>query len=324
MKVEEAYKNLEKIICYGFLYKKVVIDDFVLVIKSITDREYNKILSTSISNDDITLISLAYCTAFINKINLFNNRDNNILKLVEYYKRVPFCFIDKLINIVKDTNELYLDSIEYLEGFSYSERSRYLWSVLDPYKRSSFVGIEGIDEVGLNDVIENWIHINKKLDEEKEYNKSLDLTLLIVGAYNYKAARSLSKSYETHRKELEELRAEICKYGYSRKREIENDKKREEWTAPLLTREDLVKELYRQASGYKDKHDLFIEEWIRRQKEKADKVRKEVEEKQKSYRNKIEKENKELEISRPVTEDELKKINELRNRLKRVGKRVIT
>lgn len=320
MDVKEAYKNIEKIICYGFLYEKVSIKGFDIIIKSITNKEYDR-LELLYSNDkDYELYSLAFCTAFINGINFISNRENRILELVNFYKKAPSFFVNLIIKAVSMLNSIYLESLDYLEGFCYSPISKYLWSILDPYKRSSFVGIKGIDEIGLNSVIENWIYINKKLDEEEDYNRLLEMTLLIVGASNYKAARTLSRNHENHQRELKELRDEIFKYGCNKNREIKNNEKREEWTPPLLTREDLVKELYRQASGYKDKHDLFIEEWIQKQREKVNEVKKSVEEKQKEYINKIKMEEDKIEFSRPASKEDIDKI---KLNMKKIGNRVI-
>lgn len=322
MTVEEAYKNIEKIITYGFLYKKFSVFGCNFIFKNVMEKEFEDLFALSSKEKDLNLICLAYSTIFFNGISFLKDRINNLPSLIDFYRSLPTIFVNKVINVINDVNELYLDSIEYLEGFCYSERSRFLWSVLDPYNRSSYVGLEGVDDLGMNNVIENWIHINKKLDEEEEYNKELNMILLIVGSSNYKAARTLSRNYEMHQRELKELRMEICKYGHSRNRAQENDKKREEWTAPLLSREDMVKELYRQASGYKDKHDIFIEEWLKKQKEKAERAKKEVEEKQKSYRKKIENENENMnyEISRPATKEELERINK---KVKKIGSRII-
>jgi hypothetical protein len=270
MIVDEAYKNIEKIICYGFLYEKILF------------KEYE------------------------------------IPELINFYNKLPSPITNILIKIITNLNNVYSESLKYLEGFCYSSKSRYLWSIMDIYNRSSYVGIKGIDELGLNNVIENWIYINKKIDEEEEYNKLLNLVILIVGSNNNKAAKAITRNYENHQKEIKELREEICKYGYNQKREIENERKREEWVAPLLTREDLVKELYRQASGYKDKHDLFIEEWLKKQREKKEQLEKEK--KQKVSINKAKIDEDKMEFSRAANEEDLKKIG---LNIKKISKRII-
>lgn len=310
MKVADAYENLERIVTYGFLSARVSFMGHDLLIKNISDKEYRQLgmLCSSKTRIKSNVLSLVYSTAFVDGINLMEYRDEHLKSIVRFYGGAPSLFVVKVVDILNELNQTYIDSLEYLEGFCYSHKSRYLWSVLDPYDRSSFVGMRGLDRVGINSVLENWISINKKLDEEQEYTKNLNLTLLVVGASNHKSAKMISQNHDKHIQELKELREEICKYGFDRKRVQENDKKRETWTAPLNSREDLVRELYRQMSGDKDRHDLYIDEWVRTQKERAEAAKANVEEKQREFREKIESTDMGmLEASRPISQEEMSK-----------------
>lgn len=313
MKVAEAYENLERIITYGFLSVRLSFKGHDLLIKNISDKEYQQMLMFCSDKDSlkINLFNLAYCTISIDGVNLLENRNDNIRDTVKFYKQASALFIVKVIDAINELNYTYLDSLNFLEGFSYSPRSRYLWSVLNPYDRSTFTGIRGLDVIGINSVVENWVSINKRLDDEQEYGRSLNNTVLIVGASNYKSAKMLSKNYENHTQELNELREEICKYGYDRKRIAENEKKREDWTAPLDSREDLVRELYRQMTGDKDKHDLYIDKWIANQKERAERAQASVREKQEAFRKKMETTDIDLlEPSKPISSAELNRLLE--------------
>jgi hypothetical protein len=313
MKVKDAYENIERIITFGFLSVRISYNGHDLLIKNISDREYQhmQMLCSNKDREKFNFLSLAFCTVSIDGISLLEKRNENISKIVELYKNSSALFMLRIVEAINELNQTYTDSINFLEGFSYSPRSRYLWSVLDPYNRSSFVGMGGIDLIGINSVIENWISINKRLDEEEEYGSNLNNTLLIVGASNYKSAKMLSKNYEKHVEERKELRDEILKYGHDRKRVEENEKKRETWTAPLVSREDLVKELYRQMDGKKDKHDLYIDQWIEDQKGRAEAVKQSVIDKQQAFRKKITESDLDLlEPSKPISSQELNKILE--------------
>ena len=313
MKVAEAYKNIERIITFGFLSVRISINGHDLLIKNISDKEYHQMnmLCSNKNAVKANLFNLAFCTVSIDGISVLEQRNECLLGIIDFYNKSPAFFVLKITEAIYELNKTYIDSIDYLEGFSYSSKSRYLWSVLDPYNRSAFVGMRGLDLIGVNNVLENWISINKKLDEEQEYSKNLNLTLLVVGASNYKSAKMLSKNYETHTNELKELRDDISEYGYDKKRTEENDKKREEWTAPLVSREDLVRELSRQMTGQKDRHDLYIDQWMEDQKNRADRAKKNVEERQMAFRNKIESTDLDLlEPSKSISITELNKILE--------------
>jgi hypothetical protein len=311
VKVEEAYENIERIVTFGFLSVRISYKGHDLLIKNISDKEYHQMQMFCSSGDrlKLNLFSLAYSTVSIDGVNLLENRNDSIQEIIGFYKRSSSLFVLKIIEAINELNDTYVDSLDFLEGYSYSTRSRYLWTVLDPYSRSMFTGIRGLDVIGVNSVVESWININKRLDEEHEYDRALNNTLLVVGASNYKSAKMLSKNYEKHTQELKELRDDICKYGYDRKRVEENEKKREEWTAPLSSREDLVRELYRQMSGDKDRHDMYIDQWIANQKGKADEAQRNVEERQNAFRKKVEGTDLDLlEPSKPISSSELNKM----------------
>lgn len=311
MDVNVAYKNIERMITYGFLSVRMSFLGHDLLIKNITDKEYSQIESICSEKDKEKrlFLNLAFSTQAIDGLNLLAEREKSLIKLIEFYRKIAVIPIIKIIESINDLNNIYSDSINFLEGFSYSDRSRYLWSAIDINNRSSYWGIKGLDEVGINSVQENWIIINNKIDEEEKYARDLNLTLLIVGAYNNKNAKIISKNYEFHKTELDELRKEITKYGYNKKREEENLKKREQWTAPLNTKEDLVRELYRQMKGDKDKHDLFMDKWILQQKNKAEMAKKNVIDLQTDFRKKMEDiDLTTLEPSRPISNEELERI----------------
>lgn len=311
MKVSEAYENLERMIVYGFLSVKISYNNHDLLIKNITDKEYHQIQMLCSGRIRTNILSLAFCTVSLNGISFLEERNRNVNYLIKFYKELPTVFVLKIISALNELNETYIESLDFLEGFCYSKRSRYLWSVVNPYNRSSYTGIRGLDVLGVNSAVESWININKRMDDEERYSREYNNTVLIVGASNYKSAKMLSKNFENRENELRDLREEICKYGYDKKRVEENNKKRDDWTAPLSSREDLVRELYRQMSGEKDKHDVYIDQWMENQKKKAELASKMMEEKQQSFRKKLENTDLDLlEPSKPISSQELDKILE--------------
>jgi hypothetical protein len=214
-------------------------------------------------------------------------------------------FLMKIRDAIRKLNDEFIESIDFLEGFCYTDRSRYLWKVLDLSRRDEFVGFSGLRNTGLNSVQENWIIINKRLDEEDEYKKDFHLAILIASSSNPKGAKTISKNYEFQMKELDELRKDIAQYGYDRKR-VEEQQRPEGWAAPLRTKDDLVKELYREMSGHKDKHDLFIEKWLEQQRSKAEDAKKRAEEKQQQFRQKVQViDEATVEESKPISTEEL-------------------
>ena len=310
LNVEQAYDSIEKILLYGFVTVGVSYGDDHFLFKNITDKEYSN-LDLYRSSDNLksdVLYHLAFCTVFINNRNYLENRFTGVHELVQIYLSLPVAFVVRIRDAIQKLNTEYLAAVKFLEGFCYTDRSRYLWRVFDVNNRSKYLGIPGLDSVGMNSVQENWTIINKRLDDEDAYGRDLNFALLVASSMNPKGTKVLSRNYDSHRKELEELRDDIAKYGYDRKR-VEEQKKEAVWTAPIKSREDLVRELYRQMSGKKDKHDLFIDAWIKQQRDAAERAKEQVEARQQEFRAKL----KDIDLStvedsKPISTSDLNKI----------------
>ena len=308
--IQQAYDNIEKILLYGFLTAGVSYGDHYFLFKNITNKEYENLCFYRGSDNaaEDVLYHLSFCTVFIDGCNLLEDRFVKIQDLKKFYKRMPISFVLRIRDVLKKLNTEYIDSLKFMEGFCYTDRSRYLWRVFDIRDSSRYTGIAGLENAGVNSVQENWIVINKRLDEEDVYDKELNLALMVASATNPKGTKVISRNHDFHKNELEELREDIAKYGYDRKR-VEEQQEKAVWTAPLKSREDLVRELYRQMSGKKDRHDLFIEEWIKQQKAAAEKAKQQVEDRQREYRVKLQEVDlSSVEESKPITTSELNKI----------------
>ncbi len=313
MDTERAYSNLEKAVSFGFLTANFRLGDINIVIKNVSDKEFRilDLLRGEKAGSSGLLFDLAFCTVFINNQNFLVDRHTQIKELMEFYSKLEVPIVSKIQEAVIDINSEYIDSLEYLEGFFYTAKSRYLWKLLDINNRDKYWGVEGLCNVGINTVQENWIIINKGLDGEENYARDFNLALIVASSNNGKGAKAMSKNYEARQTELDELREEIAKYGYDKKRERETRKAANGWSSPVKTREELVKELYRQMSGEKDKHDIFIESWMKQQREAAEKAKELAENKQKEFREKLDSGIPEfVEGSRPVSSEEMKRIME--------------
>jgi hypothetical protein len=309
LSVEQAYDELERALLYGFLTVGVSYGDTHFLFKNITDKEYQNLNLYRSENGTVPdlMYHLAFCTVFIGDRNFLEDRFNSIHELIQIYMQMPVLLIVKIKDAIQKLNSEYLEVIKFLEGFCYTDRSRYLWKVFDVNSRSRYLGISGLDNVGMNSVQDNWVAINSKLDDEEAYGRDLNFALLVASSMNPKGSKTLSKNYDAHKKEIDELREDIAKYGYDRKR-IEEQQKKAEWSAPIKGKEDLVRELYRQMSGKKDKHDLFIDSWMKEQKATAERAKAAAEARQQEFRDKLKDVDlSTLEPSRPISTAELNK-----------------
>jgi hypothetical protein len=309
MEIDIAYANIEEIITKGFLSELVEYENIKIVLKNLTDKEFVMLPYYSGRNSELNIFyKLAFATYMINGVNYLVKRSDLIEELADFYKNVPAPFLSVLLEILEDVHLNYLETVNFFEGFCYTTKSRSLWRslsnnlfVINPY------GIEGITSIGINSIQENWTIINKQLDVEDTYEQNFNLALLVASAFNGKGAKKIANNHESHKKDIEEYRETLSQYGYDQRRK-EEEKKRE-WAPSLKTREDLVVELEKQMRGERDKHDLFMEDWYKKQRQKAEDARKAAIEKQRSFTKKFDESILDLEPSRTATDEEIKKIS---------------
>jgi len=309
MDVEEAYDIIERIVVNGFLTAEMRIEGSYVVMKNMTDREFfmlDLFRDSSNFNDDI-VCKLSFCTYSIDGNSFLTRREEVVPVLMDLYKGASISILASMNMAVRGISERYYEVLEYLEGFCYTDRSRYLWKV---YKEGGLFVVPGSAVTGLNAVQENWAIVNRQLDSEEEYEREFNLALMVASSFNGKGARVIGRNFETSKNEAAELRKEIARHGYNRKR-VEQEKKQAEWTAPLRSREDLVRELYRQMRGEKDKHDLFMDKWMQKQRDKAEQIKRRALERSKELqRRRMEMPDLDIdkEESRAATPEEISKL----------------
>jgi hypothetical protein len=314
MEVEKAYENLEDIITYGFLFRGICFRDSIIVLKTISDKEYKLIpFYTTEEHYTLLLYRLAFSTFMVNGYNFLKDRNKIIPKLVDMYSSIP---ITSLQSIITQSNTLfneYTESLKCMEGFCYTDRSRNLWSIFSDRTAAhngSYFGIEGLENVGLNSTQENWILINKQLDSEEAYNLQFRFSIMIASSTNPKGCKQIESQFEVHKEELEELRKDIAKYGHDKKRAAKKKEENEGWASKLNSREDMVRELNRQMTGEKDKHDVYMENWFKQQRDMVEDAKISSQEKQKAFRAKLEKDVdfSKVENSRMATPEEVDRL----------------
>jgi len=278
----EAYINLTDLISKGFLTAEMEFSDKSFVFKTITEKEFDlaKILSGSPDRADHTVRFNTYFLSLslfsLDGHNVLIRRNEELPELFEFFQSFPDKFFGSMVESTSQLRDDSYEVIKYLEGFSYTNRSRRLWNILGGKfpNCEEFTGIPGSSCMGLNVHQESWISINKMLDDEEEYNRSFSLALLISSASNPKGSRRIRSQHDSSVKSSEDRRMKLAEIGYIDETKWSPDG----WAAPVDTVDGLVSELERQMKGIKDKHDIFIEGYLRKLKENAENRVKEAKE----------------------------------------------
>jgi hypothetical protein len=313
MEVPKAYDYLHKMITQGFISLGFSIDEHYFVFKTVTDRESEQISFYSDPKDltKTSILKVSMATVAINGKSYLEDRSQAIRDLEKFYRQVPSILMSKIYESVNTLQDEILEATEFFEGFCYTDHSKALWRVFSSGVTSeSYTGIKGLECIGLNAIKEAWISLNRVLDSEESYYEKLKLALLIASSMSPKGGKDLLNKVEAQRVSIEEQRNELAKYGHFKKKREKN--KKEQWTAPLDTKEDLVRALHNQVTGKKDKHDLFIDEYLRKVKEDIDRKKEESLKKSLAYRKSLDETLLDTEGSRQVTEEEMASLNKKR------------
>lgn len=314
MEVYEAYNHLKEIVTKGYITLGISYKGFNIVLKSLTTSEldYLKIKNNVRQFDDIPILDrLIYSTHFLNGVNFINKRKGEHEDLGELLSQLPVNFLRKIAQISDDLFIKFIESSEFLEGFCYTSDSSVLWKVFraSRYRNSGYGGSLDIID---NSVRDRWVMVNEHLEEEKEEELRMGHALFIASAFNPKGIKSASNSIKAKKEEKEKEREDLAKHGFSKRRVAENSKG-DKWSKPLITSEDLVRELGRALRGEKDKHDLFIDEWMRRKDEAARKKQEEKDAASEAFRKNFEETSLDTEGTRKASPDDLAKILDISN-----------
>jgi hypothetical protein len=284
MQRDDAYQNLSDLIKKGFLTLSLSINDKLLIFKTVNDKEFQN--ARLLAGKDVSLFNLYFLvlsTLAVDGNFVLESREKCTHELFDFYYDLP----DKVcVSILKELGSLRETSFEvfkFLEGFCYTGRSRTLWRVYNnnPPNLDELTGIPGTGKMGLNVHQESWINVNRALDDEDVYNQQFNFALLIASSNNPKGARQIRGKYDSNMKIQEDRRVKLAEEGYI---DVERIWRPDGWALPTDTAEELVAELERQMTGKKDKHDLFIENHLKRLRNEAARRTKEAEDRIKAFR----------------------------------------
>ncbi len=312
---KEGYKLLSDLIFKGFLVMGVKIAGKYFVFKTVNEREFDQIkLYSGFSHDAgytsrFNLNYLVSSLLLIDNENVLIRKDYEFKNYYDFFSKLPYIVHLKIIKELLDLRNIAFEAILFVEGFSYTDQSRKKWLFMkDSPNSASFTGIPGTDKIGINVYQESWILINKMLDAEEQYNKDFSLAILVASANNPKGARTIRGKHDAAFDRADERRKKLARKGTHK----EQSWKPEGWAAPVDTAEELVSELMRQMEGRKDKHDHFIDDYMKKLREQAEDQTRQAEDRLKEIRKRREKEKDIPDITsdqRILTAEEMQKLN---------------
>jgi hypothetical protein len=283
MDKQEAYGVLADLIYKGFLTAELDIDGKLFVFKTVNEKELDliKMYSGRPERSDYSVRFNKYFLLFslfmIEDKNILLNREKYLEEITGFFQSLPKILSQKITANLGDLRNVSYASLQYLEGFIYTTPSRNTWKSLNNLSpgASSFTGIPGTDQLGMNIHQESWVMINRFLDSEETYNREFNLALMIASSSNPKGARHIRNQHETQTKNSEDRRKKLAEIGSMD--DVNKKWSSEGWAVPVDTAEELVAELNRQISGVKDQHDVYMDKYMQRMRDEAQKRTEEAE-----------------------------------------------
>lgn len=291
MDVGKAYTVLQRVVETGYDMAGVSISGIPVVLKTITPLEISLARQHSFGGElkAFRLYLLAYHTLMIKGKTCIEERPSSIEDLVDFYKELP----QEVLELVEETayqlQKRYRRYMRLIEGFTLSDSSRTLWKLRkgNACINEETTGIPGSTYIGVSECTLAWSIVNTSLDQNEEYERGMEEAMFIASASNPKGVDKISKSMEVSKKEAQERKRILIKYGSMIHKDLIEGReivKKEKWTSSVTTSEDLVKELNRQMKGEKDRHDLFMESYLERIKKAAEEEQRKAEEKLREIR----------------------------------------
>ena len=273
---EDGYQALSDLISKGFLSARVDIDGHSIIFKTVNDREYHLIRlfagsvgESASSSVNFNLYFLVFSLLMLDGEYILNGREDRVKELKGFFDELPSVTCARFIEDLAKMRTKAFEAVKFLEGYSYTGGSRSMYKTLCGLTPNSdeFTGIPGTGKMGLSAHQEGWLSINRALDDEERYNREFSMALMVASASNPKGARSMRGRHDVNMEQVSQRRRSMATHGVE---VIGRESSEDGWAVPVDTTEDLLAELERQMSGRKDRHDLFMEKYIKSLKDAAD------------------------------------------------------
>lgn len=270
------YDKVEQLIFKGFLTTQVNVCEVPIVLKTLSQTEFDLI---TLQGEDFqhdwqihSAYYLAYSTLFFNRAPVLPYRREVIPWIAEHYKDLPESVLVSLLLAVNRLNQEARDELQRVQPYSYGKESRDQWLQLQGLSLcdESVTGLEGSRHMGLNYHQKIWSFLNRQEDRNDTYLDAYTLTKFIVSPHAPKEIRKRDQKDKKKLKQLAKFRRKI----HSGQDAVFGDERQIKVSAE--TAEELLDQMERTIRGEKDYHDLVIEQhqrkvraaYLRREQEK--------------------------------------------------------
>jgi hypothetical protein len=245
---EDNYFQVKNLIFDGFVPVRINFGNSNFVVKALNPSDFKYIdLITNSSSSKVPLYFL-YSLVFFDGQEIVPFRKELHEDVSNLFNSFSNKTIDRVMQLLGYLQGYYTKCYENLEGYLYEKESRYKWEV---YKHKALNSlIKGFSDY--NTAQEVWVSFNQREDEreksENDFIHSKFIASAFIGSKEIKRIEQLEKNrWNEELKRRQNVR-------------LKNKEDKIILSAPILTSDDLVKELEKQIKGEMDVHDRIIKQ----------------------------------------------------------------
>lgn len=260
------YVDLEELLTHGFLSHPLSINGVQVCLRTLTPSDWFYLkarISGSTSDVQWKRWLLSTATWMVGGQSLLEDENSPVVLQESLYKNLPASSLSSVFLVYSDLSKRYQESLTKLEAYCYEEYSRALWRMFHrEVPKSAYTG-----RCGMNHHQRVWTSFNLLEDDRSRWQQDWAAAKLVASATSPKGIKRLNQQEESDHRLEESRRADTIARVLG-EGEVFGDSRTIFHRA--RTAEELEDQMKRWIAGEKDWHDLVVDQYKQRIRDKMD------------------------------------------------------
>lgn|GEM_PF-1593198 len=281
------YADVRHLLTPGFLTETVRINETALVLRTFNRGDYFMLLNRGVESENPAFLDWIIAAAvWVVDGQPVLEDPSATYHIREMCAGFPRVIKHDLMAVVGHLRERVETALNRVEAFFYEDESRFIWRAHGP-RITGATGVPGSERLGVNALQELWIAYNEVEDHRESFVAQWTQTKLIAQTMAPKGIKKLNKSDEMAQRRLDQEREAVrtkAYYQFIGREELAAKRVPEQSNSPYVERyvvrsvEDMQEEYRKWRQGIKDEHDLIVDAYKAKIREKMERERHEREE----------------------------------------------
>lgn len=258
------YVDLEELLTHGFLSHPLSINGIQVCLRTLTPSDWFYLkarISGSTSDVQWKRWLLSTATWMVGGQSLLEDENSPTVLQESLYKNLPASSLNSVFLVYSDLSKRYQESLTKLEAYCYEESSRALWRMFHrEVPKSAYTR-----RCGMNHHQRVWTSFNLLEDDRIRWQQDWAAAKLVASATSPKGIKRLNQQEESDHRLEESRRADTIARVLG-EGEVFGDSRTVFHRA--RTAEELEDQMKRWIAGEKDWHDLVVDQYKQRIRDK--------------------------------------------------------